>query len=105
MNVRGLSIAHVKIHLKALRKMIEPFCLKQGLHDHHQQNSMDHQLGLYIHEELIDFLKETGLQSSAAAIRNASTKLLGVLHRFVSPDIKGFPTDVKPAMLKALDTE
>ncbi|XLR07578.1 hypothetical protein HN51_062502 [Arachis hypogaea] len=49
MNVRGLSIAHVKSHL----------------------------------QELIDFLKETGLQSSAAATRNASTKLLGVLHRFI----------------------
>ncbi|KAL4321001.1 hypothetical protein AHAS_Ahas14G0066800 [Arachis hypogaea] len=70
---------------KALRKMIEPFCLKQGLHDHHQQNSMDHQQGLHIHEELIDFLKETRLESSAAATRNASTKLLGVLHRFVGP--------------------
>ncbi|XLT02209.1 hypothetical protein HN51_051560 [Arachis hypogaea] len=45
-------------------------------------------------KELIDFLKETGLQSSAAVTRNASTKLLGVLHRFVGPDIKGFPTDV-----------
>ncbi|XLR18481.1 hypothetical protein S83_046393 [Arachis hypogaea] len=90
---------------KALRKMIEPFCLKQGLHDHHQQNSMDHQQGLHIHEELIDFLKETRLESSAAATRNASTKLLGVLHRFVGPDIKGFSTDVKPALLRALDTE
>ncbi|KAL1343695.1 protein MOR1 isoform X1 [Arachis hypogaea] len=56
-------------------------------------------------KELIDFLKETGLQSSAAATRNASTKLLGVLHRFVGPDIKGFLTDVKPALLSALDTE
>lgn len=56
-------------------------------------------------KDLIDFLKETGLQSSAAATRNASIKLLGVLHRFVGPDIKGFLTDVKPALLTTLDTE
>jgi hypothetical protein len=36
-------------------------------------------------QDLIDFLKETGLQSSAAATRNASIKLLGVLHKFVGP--------------------
>ncbi|XLT10637.1 hypothetical protein HN51_056430 [Arachis hypogaea] len=40
-------------------------------------------------KELIDFPKETGLQSSAAVTRNASIKLLGVLHRFIGPDIKG----------------
>ncbi|XP_057424605.1 protein MOR1 [Lotus japonicus] len=56
-------------------------------------------------KDLIDFLKETGLQSSAAATRNASTKFLGVLHRFVGPDIKGFLADVKPALLSALDAE
>ncbi|KAF1879003.1 hypothetical protein Lal_00047675 [Lupinus albus] len=56
-------------------------------------------------KDLIDFLKEIGLQSSAAATRNASIKLLGVLHRFVGPDIKGFLTEVKPALLSALDTE
>ncbi|KAK7391401.1 hypothetical protein VNO78_19817 [Psophocarpus tetragonolobus] len=56
-------------------------------------------------KDLIDFLKEIGLQSSAAATRNASIKFLGVLHRFVGPDIKGFLTDVKPALLSALDTE
>ncbi|KAI4351479.1 hypothetical protein L6164_005845 [Bauhinia variegata] len=56
-------------------------------------------------KDLIDFLKETGLQSSAAATRNASIKLFGVLHRFVGPDIKGFLADVKPALLSALDTE
>ncbi|XLR11191.1 hypothetical protein HN51_047913 [Arachis hypogaea] len=56
-------------------------------------------------KELIDFLKETGLQSSAAATRNASTKLFGVPYRFVGPDIKEFLTDVKPALLSALDTE
>ncbi|KAL1295566.1 uncharacterized protein [Arachis hypogaea] len=36
-------------------------------------------------KELIDFPKETGLQSSAAVTRNASIKLLGVLHRFIGP--------------------
>lgn len=36
-------------------------------------------------QDLIDFLKDTGLQSSTAATRNASIKLLGVLHRFVGP--------------------
>ncbi|RHN39552.1 putative VHS domain-containing protein [Medicago truncatula] len=56
-------------------------------------------------KDLIDFLKEIGLQSSAAATRNATIKLLGVLHRFVGPDIKGFLTDVKPALLSALDAE
>ncbi|GAU31280.1 hypothetical protein TSUD_39600 [Trifolium subterraneum] len=56
-------------------------------------------------KDLIDFLKEIGLQSSAAATRNASIKLLGVLHKFVGPDIKGFLNDVKPALLSALDTE
>ncbi|CAJ1976721.1 unnamed protein product [Sphenostylis stenocarpa] len=56
-------------------------------------------------KDLIDFLKDTGLQSSTAATRNASIKLLGVLHRFVGPDIKAFLADVKPALLSALDTE
>ncbi|XP_045825413.1 protein MOR1-like isoform X3 [Trifolium pratense] len=36
-------------------------------------------------KDLIDFVKEIGLQSSAAATRNASIKLLGVLHKFVVP--------------------
>ncbi|KAJ0083103.1 hypothetical protein Patl1_11638 [Pistacia atlantica] len=42
---------------------------------------------------------------NAAATRNATIKLLGVVHKFVGPDIKGFLTDVKPALLSALDTE
>ncbi|GAB4826923.1 Protein MICROTUBULE ORGANIZATION 1 [Ancistrocladus abbreviatus] len=54
---------------------------------------------------LIDFCKETGLQSSAAATRNATIKLIGALHKFVGPDIKGFLVDVKPALLSALDAE
>lgn len=56
-------------------------------------------------KDLIDFCKETGLQSSAAATRNATTKLIGVLHKFVGPDIKGFLSDVKPALLNVLETE
>ncbi|GMH05428.1 hypothetical protein Nepgr_007268 [Nepenthes gracilis] len=56
-------------------------------------------------KDLIDFCKETGLQSSAAATRNATIKLIGALHKFVGPDIKGFLVDVKPALLNALDVE
>ncbi|XVF74962.1 hypothetical protein PTKIN_Ptkin13bG0151300 [Pterospermum kingtungense] len=56
-------------------------------------------------KNLIDFCKDTGLQSSAAATRNATIKVLGALHKFVGPDIKGFLTDVKPALLSALDAE
>ncbi|XP_039050346.1 protein MOR1-like isoform X1 [Hibiscus syriacus] len=56
-------------------------------------------------KDLIDFCKDTGLQSSAAATRNATIKLLGALHKFIGPDIKGFLSDVKPALLSALDVE
>ncbi|XP_042428595.1 protein MOR1-like [Zingiber officinale] len=56
-------------------------------------------------KDLIDFCKEFGLQSSTAQIRNATVKLIGILHKFVGPDIKGFLTDVKPALLSALDAE
>ncbi|KAK8641657.1 hypothetical protein V6N13_011041 [Hibiscus sabdariffa] len=56
-------------------------------------------------KDLIDFCKDTGLQSSAAATRNATIKVLGALHKFVGPEIKGFLTDVKPALLSALDAE
>ncbi|KAK6267582.1 hypothetical protein QUC31_011742 [Theobroma cacao] len=56
-------------------------------------------------KDLIDLCKDTGLQSSAAATRNATIKVLGALHKFVGPDIKGFLTDVKPALLSALDAE
>ncbi|KAJ4976564.1 hypothetical protein NE237_001670 [Protea cynaroides] len=56
-------------------------------------------------KDLIDFCKDTGLQSSAAATRNATIKLIGVLHKFVGPDIKGFLADVKPALLSTLDAE
>ncbi|CAH9141710.1 unnamed protein product [Cuscuta epithymum] len=56
-------------------------------------------------KDLIEFCKDIGLQSSAAATRNATIKLIGVLHKFVGPDIKGFLSDVKPALLSALDAE
>ncbi|KAJ6844297.1 protein MOR1-like [Iris pallida] len=56
-------------------------------------------------KDLIDFCKDTGLQSSAAATRNSTIKLIGVLHKYVGPDIKGFLSDVKPALLSALDAE
>ncbi|KAF9673107.1 hypothetical protein SADUNF_Sadunf11G0114300 [Salix dunnii] len=56
-------------------------------------------------KDLIDFCKDTGLQSSVAASRNATIKLLGALHKFVGPDIKGFLADVKPALLSALEVE
>lgn len=36
-------------------------------------------------QDLIDFCKDIGLQSSAAATRNATVKLIGVLHKFVGP--------------------
>ncbi|TQE03905.1 hypothetical protein C1H46_010432 [Malus baccata] len=36
-------------------------------------------------KELIDFCKETGLQSTAAATRNSTIKLLGAIHKFVGP--------------------
>ncbi|CAN1166552.1 Protein MOR1 [Linum perenne] len=56
-------------------------------------------------KDLIDFCKDVGLQSSVAASRNATIKLLGVVHKFVGPDIKGFLADVKPALLSTLDAE
>ncbi|XP_038725142.1 protein MOR1-like isoform X2 [Tripterygium wilfordii] len=56
-------------------------------------------------KDLIDFCKDIGLQSSAAATRNATIKLVGALHKFVGPDIKGFLADVKPALLSALEAE
>lgn len=56
-------------------------------------------------KDVIDFCKDTGLQSSAAATRNATIKLIGVLHKFVGPDIKAFLSDVKPALLSTVDAE
>ncbi|XP_024517263.1 protein MOR1 [Selaginella moellendorffii] len=56
-------------------------------------------------KDLLEFCKDVGLQSSAPATRNATIKLIGVLHKFVGPGLKNFLTDVKPALQSALDTE
>ncbi|XP_057833318.2 protein MOR1-like isoform X1 [Cryptomeria japonica] len=56
-------------------------------------------------KDLIEFCKDIGLQSSAAATRTSTTKLIGILHKFVGPDIKGFLSDVKPALQTAIDAE
>ncbi|PWA59320.1 ARM repeat superfamily protein [Artemisia annua] len=56
-------------------------------------------------KDVIDFCKDTGLQSSAAATRNATIKLIGASHKFVGPDIKAFLSDVKPALLSAVEAE
>lgn len=56
-------------------------------------------------KDVIDFAKDVGLQSSVAATRTASIKLLGVLHKYVGPDLKAFVSDVKPALQSALDAE
>lgn len=36
-------------------------------------------------QDMIDFCKDIGLQSSAAVTRNATIKLIGMLHKFVGP--------------------
>lgn len=36
-------------------------------------------------QDLIDFCKDIGLQSSTAATRNSTIKLIGSLHKFVGP--------------------
>ncbi|KAJ7532598.1 hypothetical protein O6H91_13G011700 [Diphasiastrum complanatum] len=56
-------------------------------------------------KDMIDFCKDVGLQSSAPATRNATIKLIGVLHKYVGPAIKNFLSDVKPALQSALDAE
>lgn len=43
-------------------------------------------------QDLIDFCKDIGLQSSAPATRNSTVKLIGALHKFVGPgDTCSFP--------------
>ncbi|KAI3709297.1 hypothetical protein L2E82_39057 [Cichorium intybus] len=54
-------------------------------------------------KDIIDFCKDTGLQSPAT--KNATVKLIGALHKFVGPDIKAFFSDVKPALLNAVEAE
>ncbi|XP_024396661.1 protein MOR1 [Physcomitrium patens] len=56
-------------------------------------------------KDLINFCKETGLGSSAAAVRTATIKLFGVLHKFVGPDLKGFLSDVKSQLQTMIDAE
>ncbi|CAM6047665.1 unnamed protein product [Sphagnum compactum] len=56
-------------------------------------------------KDLINFAKDNGLQSSTPAARNASVKLIGVLHRYLGPDIKGFLNDLKPTLQGAIDVE
>lgn len=43
-----------------------------------------------VFEDLIDFCKDTGLQSSTTATRNSIIKMIGSLFNLVAPDIKGF---------------
>ncbi|GJV58210.1 MOR1-like protein isoform X1 [Tanacetum coccineum] len=57
-------------------------------------------------KDVFNFCKDTGLQSSAAvATRNATIKLIGVLLKFVGPDIKAFLLDVMPALLSVVEAE
>ncbi|KAI3908810.1 hypothetical protein MKW98_029360 [Papaver atlanticum] len=58
-----------------------------------------------VFEDLIDFCKDTGLQSSTAATRNSIIKLIGSFYNFVAPDVKGFMTYVNPALLSTLEAE
>jgi hypothetical protein len=63
--------------------------------DHTLFNVFGHNVPSYIKcltllvglQDLINFCKETGLGSSAAAARTATIKLFGVLHRFVGPGL------------------
>ncbi|GJX72623.1 protein MOR1 [Tanacetum coccineum] len=48
-------------------------------------------------KDVFDFCKD--------ATRNATIKLIGVLQKFVGPDIKAFSSDVKPAILSAVEAE
>ncbi|KAJ3669121.1 hypothetical protein LUZ60_011071 [Juncus effusus] len=50
-------------------------------------------------------IKETGLQSNTAATQKATVKLIGILHKFVGEDIKGFLGDVNPTLLNSLEAE
>ena len=43
------------------------------------------------------------LQSTNAAVRNAATGVLGILHRFHGGSIRRFLTDVKPALMSSID--
>ncbi|CAI7892594.1 unnamed protein product [Closterium sp. NIES-54] len=56
-------------------------------------------------KELLEFVKNVGLGSSNAPCRGAATKLLGAMHKYVGPDLKGFLTDLKPALMTSVETE
>ncbi|CAI6000066.1 unnamed protein product [Closterium sp. NIES-64] len=56
-------------------------------------------------KELLEFVKNVGLGSSNAPCRSAATKLLGAMHKYVGPDLKGFLSDLKPALMTSVETE
>ncbi|CAI5997789.1 unnamed protein product [Closterium sp. NIES-65] len=56
-------------------------------------------------KELLEFVKNVGLGSSNAPCRSAATKLLGAMHKYVGPDLKGFLSDLKPALMISVETE
>jgi cytoskeleton-associated protein 5 len=61
-------------------------------------------------KDLINFCKDTGLGSSAAAVRTATIKLFGVLHKFVGPEIEKNPYEGPAAAapkraIRAVDVE
>ncbi|GBG84830.1 hypothetical protein CBR_g39205 [Chara braunii] len=56
-------------------------------------------------KDLLDFARDFCLQSSVPAVRNGAVKLLGVVHKWIGPDLKNFLTDVKPAQMGILETE
>ncbi|CAM6033799.1 unnamed protein product [Sphagnum compactum] len=56
-------------------------------------------------QDLINFTKDNGLQSSTHVARNASVKLIRVVHRCLGPDIKGFLNDLNSTLQGAIDAE
>ncbi|KAG1675584.1 hypothetical protein FOA52_014172 [Chlamydomonas sp. UWO 241] len=55
-------------------------------------------------KSLLEWSKE-GLSNANAGIRNAAIQLLGVMHRFLGPPLRDQLSDVKPAVLTAIDAE
>ncbi|XVE91323.1 hypothetical protein REPUB_Repub01dG0000100 [Reevesia pubescens] len=77
---------------KIMKKHKNPKVLSEGL--------------LWMVSTVEDFgISHLKLKFSAAATRNATIKILGALHMFIGPDIKGFLTDVKATLLSELDAE
>ncbi|KAL1917720.1 uncharacterized protein VTP21DRAFT_3554 [Calcarisporiella thermophila] len=54
--------------------------------------------------DLIEFLT-LQLQSSNASVRTNAVSTLGVLRRFIGPEIKSFVTDVNPTLLATIEAE